>query len=205
MSDILHSFCYDSYKNLELKYKKSDDSQIEFNNQDWLNEARYEKRGDSFIYSRTHSSVDFRNVIKWTIEKFGESLDICPKLKNEVEQGENLQDQYESARENGIRVKSKPDHEVELPSTFLRKLLPYQNESVEHILALGNAANFSVPGGGKTTITYAAISRWSYPTDNVEITFRLSPDLLIMFSSIVSVNKQNIPSTPEPTKRSNIS
>jgi SNF2 family DNA or RNA helicase len=160
VSDILHSFCYDSYKNLELKYKKSDDSQIEFNNQDWLNEAGYEKRVDSFIYSRTHSSVNFRKVIKWTIEKFGESLDICPKLENEVEQGENLQDQYESARENGIRVKSKQEHDIELPSTFLRELRPFQKESVEHILALGNAANFSVPGGGKTTITYAAISRW---------------------------------------------
>ena len=160
MSDILHSFCYDSYKNLELKYKKSNDSQIEFNNQDWLNEAGYEKHGDSFIYSRINSSVNHRNVIKWTIEQFGESLDICPELKNEVKQSENVQDDYRLAIENGIRIKSKQEHDIELPSTFLRKLRPFQKESVEHILAVGNAANFSVPGGGKTTIAYAAISRW---------------------------------------------
>ena len=38
--------------------------------------------------------------------------------------------------------------------------MEYQKESVEHMMEIGNAANFSVPGSGKTTITYAAISRW---------------------------------------------
>lgn len=38
--------------------------------------------------------------------------------------------------------------------------MDYQKESVEHMIEVGNAANFSVPGSGKTTITYAAISRW---------------------------------------------
>ena len=40
------------------------------------------------------------------------------------------------------------------------ELKPYQKKSVEHILGVENAANFSVPGAGKTTITYAAISKW---------------------------------------------
>merc|ERR1712023_520919 len=51
---------------------------------------------------------------------------------------------------------------------------------------------------------HAGTSTWSYPTDSVDTTFKLAPDLLIMFSSIVSVNKQNIPSTPAPTKSSSV-
>lgn len=156
----MHSFCKDSYGNLVLNYQKSEDAQIEFNNHDWLDTAGFQKIDEKFVFSRNHSSVDFRNVIKWTIEKFGESLNICSKLDSEIRQGENVKEEYELARENGSQIKAKEQHDVELPSTFLRELRPFQKESVEHILAVKNAANFSVPGGGKTTITYAAISRW---------------------------------------------
>ena len=157
---FLHSLCYDTYRNLELKYEKSDDSQNEYYDLDWLKEAGYEKHEDLFIFPRTNNSVKFRNTIKWTIEYFGDKLEICSELKKENEESKTVQEDYQLARENGIKIKSKDEHEVELPSTFLRELKPYQKESVEHILGVGNAANFSVPGGGKTTITYAAISKW---------------------------------------------
>jgi SNF2 family DNA or RNA helicase len=38
---------------------------------------------------------------------------------------------------------------------FIRKLKPFQIEDVLHLLALPNGANFSVPGAGKTTVTFA--------------------------------------------------
>ena len=160
MNDNLHSFCKDAHGNLRLEYEKNEDQQAEYDNLDWLNEAGYQKDGESYVYPRTNSSVNFRNVIKWTIEKFGESLDICHELRNEMQEGGNVEQEYDDARQEGTRIKNKQDHEIELPSTFLRRLMPYQKESVEHILGVGNAANFSVPGGGKTTIAYAAISKW---------------------------------------------
>ncbi len=41
---------------------------------------------------------------------------------------------------------------------FPRELFEYQVPSVEHMMSIPHAANFSVPGSGKTTITYAAFS-----------------------------------------------
>lgn len=42
---------------------------------------------------------------------------------------------------------------------FKRKLKKFQEESVNHLINLPFAANFSVPGSGKTTIVYAAYSK----------------------------------------------
>ena len=155
----LHKLSIDTYGNLRLKYEKNEDPQKEMAMQDWLTEATYEKDGDDYIISRTRSS-DFRNVIKWTIKKFGDRLEISENVKKIHEQGQNLREQYDIAREKGLEIKEKEDNEVELPSSFKRELKPYQKKSVEHILGVGNAANFSVPGAGKTTIAYAAISKW---------------------------------------------
>ena len=63
MNENLHSFCKDAYGNLRLKYEKNKDQQVEYDNLDWLNEAGYQKEGESYVYPRTKSSVNFRNVI----------------------------------------------------------------------------------------------------------------------------------------------
>jgi SNF2 family DNA or RNA helicase len=38
---------------------------------------------------------------------------------------------------------------------FTRELRPFQDRDLGHLLALSHGANFSVPGAGKTTVTYA--------------------------------------------------
>lgn len=40
-------------------------------------------------------------------------------------------------------------------SGFTRQLLPAQHAAVSHLMAIGGGGNFSVPGSGKTTMTYA--------------------------------------------------
>ena len=42
---------------------------------------------------------------------------------------------------------------------FNRDLRPFQERDLAHLLALSNGANFSVPGAGKTTVTYALYER----------------------------------------------
>ena len=64
------------------------------------------------------------------------------------------------SKQAALDVKNKTEHNPEVGRNFKRDLLPYQKESVEHLLAIGNGANFSVPGSGKTTIALAAISKW---------------------------------------------
>ena len=51
-------------------------------------------------------------------------------------------------------------YQPNISPNFNRTLNDEQKKSVDHLLHMGNSANFSVPGSGKTTITYAAISRW---------------------------------------------
>lgn len=43
-------------------------------------------------------------------------------------------------------------------SGFARELRPFQRSSVARLLRMGNGADFSVPGSGKTTVAYAAFA-----------------------------------------------
>src|SRR5574341_679954 len=64
---------------------------------------------------------------------------------------------FKNAVEKGKQIHENPPKKLDIPN-FIRNLKPYQLESVEHIVDVENAANFSVPGSGKTTIVYAAYS-----------------------------------------------
>jgi SNF2 family DNA or RNA helicase len=65
---------------------------------------------------------------------------------------------FKKAKEIGLRIKESTEIDLELPNFFKRKLYDYQKQSVKHLFEVGNAANFSVPGSGKTTLSYAAYS-----------------------------------------------
>jgi SNF2 family DNA or RNA helicase len=65
----------------------------------------------------------------------------------------------DDARAAGQALKQGPNRttRIEVPR-FRRELKPYQIPAVRHAVSVSNAANFSVPGSGKTTITLAAYS-----------------------------------------------
>ncbi|MGQ7890630.1 DEAD/DEAH box helicase [Paenibacillus sp. WC2504] len=68
---------------------------------------------------------------------------------------------FEVASELGISVKEDTNVAEVLPLPgFQRKLKPYQEKAVRHMLAVQHTANFSVPGSGKTTMLYAGFSIW---------------------------------------------
>ena len=58
----------------------------------------------------------------------------------------------------GHELHQNPPKNIFLPKSFLRDLKPFQILSVNHLTKLANAANFSVPGSGKTTMVLAAYS-----------------------------------------------
>lgn len=66
--------------------------------------------------------------------------------------------QISDARSAGLHIKAHPGTQLEI-SEFQRALKPYQIPAVEHMLALPHAANFSVPGSGKTTMVLAAYAQ----------------------------------------------
>jgi SNF2 family DNA or RNA helicase len=64
----------------------------------------------------------------------------------------------EKSRIVGAQLRDAPPPAVACSPEFIRKLKPYQMPAVEHLLRVPNAANFSVPGSGKTTMLFAAYS-----------------------------------------------
>ena len=93
---------------------------------------------------------------------------------DEYELTQRTLDEFKIALENGKKIKNQTIHEPSIPSSFKRELKSYQKLSVEHMIQVGNSANFSVPGSGKTTIAYAAISHW-IQNKTVEKIFVIGP------------------------------
>lgn len=86
------------------------------------------------------ATVRFNNEVKEIVETFNES-----------------NSNFEEAKTSGEKLKKKPLKKITVPN-FKRELKPYQIPPVAHIVNVGNVANFSVPGSGKTTITLAGYS-----------------------------------------------
>ena len=178
----MNSLCYDEYKNLVLEYIPTGDISVDMNIANWLELADFQQQGENWVFPKTKDLVKFISIVKQIKEFFEEEkieLDICESLQNVVNNSVN-KDNYQQAVEKGLRVKNEcpvcaktwPSHDQnqlkecgekitpDISPNFKRKLMPYQKLSISHLLAVGNGANLSVPGSGKTTITYAAISKW---------------------------------------------
>lgn len=79
-------------------------------------------------------------------------------LNNQIDEERQM---FEAASTLGVTVKEGEHEEQPLTlSGFHRKLKPYQEKAVRHMLAVRHTANFSVPGSGKTTMLYAGFSVW---------------------------------------------
>ncbi len=63
----------------------------------------------------------------------------------------------DAARLAGRAIKSTPPRAVVVPN-LKRPLKPYQIPAVAHAIAVKNAANFSVPGSGKTTVVLSVFA-----------------------------------------------
>ena len=167
----MHSICWDELRNLVVKYETTGDYENDYDVNEFLNEAGFVLRDENndvktYVFTKTADPVKTGKTINWTIEKFAkvfggpDALDVCPQLQSVRKTLEDGKEMFEKAKQAALDVKNKTEHNPEVGRNFKRDLLPYQKESVEHLLAVGNGANFSVPGSGKTTIALAAISKW---------------------------------------------
>lgn len=84
-------------------------------------------------------------------------------IKSDSEAGRDIENFTENAKafsravRVGIRIKEQKTSIEILPPNFNPeiKIKPYQKKPIQHMLEVGHAANFSVPGSGKTLMTYA--------------------------------------------------
>ncbi len=160
----LHNICIDEQNKITVKFHPTDDYAIDYKIRDTLRVGGYDEDGDIYVYNNS-DLVKFGKILKWTVtyfvKEFGkENVDLCNAIMDKMDTIKRTDTSFEDAKNAGEMIKNKTEHFPNISDSFKRKLMEYQNESVEHMITLGNAANFSVPGSGKTTITYAAISRW---------------------------------------------
>ena len=89
-------------------------------------------------------------VCVWDL-KSKEILDFAEKIK---EKSSVLREKAKELLKNELK-----DESDLYSKDFKRTLKDFQKESVFHLINLPFAANFSVPGSGKTTLVYAAYSK----------------------------------------------
>ena len=165
----MHSLSFDGDKNLVVRYEKTGNYEIDYEIDAFLIEAGFVKKSEDdtfiiYVYTKEDPVIKIK-TINWTVTKFtnvfgqDDALHLDEKIQNVLVNFQNKNEAFEKARQDSIDLKKKTEYDPEIPN-FNRKLLPYQKESVEHLLTVGNGANFSVPGSGKTTIAYAAIAKW---------------------------------------------
>ena len=74
-----------------------------------------------------------------------------------IEQISKIHDNFEDAQQKGEQIKNDNSPPRLHPPSFGThvQIKPYQLRSVRHMVEVAHAANFSVPGSGKTLMTYA--------------------------------------------------
>ena len=78
-------------------------------------------------------------------------------MSRDIENFTSRIEAFGNARISGMRIKEQNKHMEILPPNFnpTIKIKSYQKKPIQHMLEVGYAANFSVPGSGKTLMTYA--------------------------------------------------
>lgn len=136
-----------------------------------LTTGRYEiiLRSAGFHYDPQSKVFWMQEMLK-NRKKVNDTINFLRKKKiplNITEDILNLKDDYEQEKSNyskyrhlGTQVKQDVFDLVRKPPNFVRILKPYQIMSVNHLVAVNNGANFSVPGSGKTTMVYGSYDIW---------------------------------------------
>lgn len=137
---------------------KLDDSSNNFLVINFLKNISFRKENDIFVNRRIDANTLKRIRDFFQKRKYNLILENnCQKILRELEISKQS---FENSVKEALEIKNKEDsefNEIEIPE-FLKenKLKQYQIKSILHSLKLKNSANFSVPGSGKTWITYAS-------------------------------------------------
>jgi SNF2 family DNA or RNA helicase len=178
----LSSLIKDEYGNLILEYTPTGDVNLDMLVELWLDGPFPVQNGTKWECGKTLDIVEIQSIVSQTQNKFKEEkieLHVDEELLNDIKESAT-EDDYSSNIEKAKKIKTECQickklwdaHEPEeivacqdqytpdVSPRFIRHLKSYQKFAVTHLLAIGHGANFSVPGSGKTTMTYAAISKW---------------------------------------------
>lgn len=121
-------------------------------------------------FKRYHNNTDPNNVYVNNSPNDDLIVSICNYLKNaryeiipdesiaiKLESfGKTIED-YERSKKQGLKIKKQKSVKRMQPPNFNPQIIikPYQLKPIRHMIDVTHAANFSVPGSGKTLMTYA--------------------------------------------------
>ena len=152
----------ENYKvSVSLNDLKSSDIDWRINSFFKLVGAVFDDSKNSFTFEKPPSKKNLHQILVSTKTLFQEKgLTVTFDQESENILSRIVKDSlnFDKAKETGANIKESKEIDLELPDSFQRTLYDYQKQSVKHLFEVGNAANFSVPGSGKTTLSYAAYS-----------------------------------------------
>jgi len=123
--------------------------------------AKFNESSNSFIFEKPPSMTTLYKVLidaKNLFEAKGWNVTFDSDSENLLFRHTKDSLDLDNAKKIGMNIKNAEQIDLVLPASFKRTLFDYQKKSVKHLTEIGNAANFSVPGSGKTTTSYAAYS-----------------------------------------------
>ena len=122
----------------------------------------FEESVDGIGYFITTNDPD--NMIKRTVKQLTTwGFEIYPnsELDETIKKFKNIEEYLNTSKDRGQRIKNQKTPVGIFPKNFdpSIKIFPYQLKPIQHMIEVGNAANFSVPGSGKTLMTYAVFDK----------------------------------------------
>ena len=130
----------------------------------------FDSKKNQYYYNDIQNIILISKIILETTKFFMRlnlQCDLDDYCKQIMKDSEKSQSNFSEAKSKGIAIRAIQMPHLEESLNFKRILKPYQIKSVKHLFEIGHGANFSVPGSGKTTITFATFSLWKeYNTIN---------------------------------------
>lgn len=118
---------------------------------------------DSFIYRRLLDAAAFRKTLSY-LESQNVRLRLSEEAKELLAEILSSDAQFGEIRQIGTDIKNDAydfsDIETFLATQVPRQLKPHQIKALAHLYEMGNGANFSVPGSGKTSVVLAAYEKF---------------------------------------------
>jgi SNF2 family DNA or RNA helicase len=113
---------------------------------------------DGFLFELERLGQDGLSDLLSYLSSHGYAVDLDATANEAVGKMNHDREELGDALKVGAALKRKQNHNFAVTG-FKRKLKPFQIPAVAHMAGVIHAANFSVPGSGKTTITLAAFAK----------------------------------------------
>ena len=128
----------------------------QFLKDDW----RFVEESGIFRRSEESTPAAIEQIVLF-LKEFFKDLEIDSTIQNHVEQRQEKRREIHDQRQEAINVKALIEQgenkvpDLKIPRLVNGPLYWYQRLGVQHALTIGNSANFSVPGSGKTWMGYS--------------------------------------------------